>query len=328
MAILDETNLNISAGRGGDGVVRWRRESGIPMGGPWGGDGGKGGDVYVVGQRNLHTLHDYRHQKDFHAQDGAQGGTKLMAGVGGEDMVLKFPLGTILTIREIDKQVELLEENGQILLFRGGQGGYGNAHFKSSTNQAPEEWTPGRSGEYGTVHVELRMIADIGLVGFPNAGKSSLLNTLTKAQSKVGNYNFTTLEPHLGDYHGYIIADIPGLIEGASEGKGLGHRFLKHVQRTKMIVHMIEATSGDYLHDYEVIRGELQNFNDELLHKNEIVVISKLDNLDLSDKDVRKDFEKRVKAFEKKIKKEVVLLSLFDEESVKGFEKVLMKNLI
>lgn len=329
MAFLDSTTLNIKAGKGGDGVVRWRRESGIPMGGPYGGDGGVGGDVYVLGQRNLHTLHDYKNIKDFAAEDGQNGGTKLMAGKNGEDLVLKFPLGTILFIEEIEKEIEIINEGEQILLFKGGRGGLGNNHFKSSTNQAPEEFTRGKVAEYGTVKVELKMIADVGLIGYPNAGKSSLLNMITKAQSKVGNYNFTTLEPHLGDFHGYILADIPGLIEGASEGKGLGHKFLKHVERTHMLVHMIESTSKDPVDDYTKIRKELNIFNPSLSEKKEIIILSKVDNLgDVSDKAVAKDLDAKIKLLKKASKKEIYTLSLFDEASVKAFEKLLLENLV
>lgn len=323
MAFVDQVVLKISAGRGGDGVVRWRREKSVPRGGPAGGDGGFGADVYAVGYRNMHTLHDYRHQTVFKAEDGEPGADKQLHGKSGEDLVLKFPLGSILKIVEIDKTFELLEEGQKVLLFRGGKGGLGNVHFKSSTNQVPQEFTEGRVGEYGTVEVELRMIADVGLIGYPNAGKSSLLNMLTKAKSKVGNYNFTTLEPHLGDWYGYILADIPGLIEGAADGRGLGHKFLRHVERTKMLVHLIEAGSGNYAADYKVIRKELGNFKKELLDKKEIVVISKVDNLNLEDKEVKKEFDKKIKVLTKVAGQEPTILSLYDESSIKNFEKTL-----
>lgn len=321
MAFLDHVKLNIKAGKGGDGVVRWRRESGIAMGGPAGGNGGRGGDVYVVGYRNLHTLHIYAQQKDFNAEDGGQGGSKNMHGKNGEPLYLKFPLGTTIYIEEYERTIELLEEGQTELLFHGGTGGLGNTEFKSSTNRSPEEFTPGKMGEFGTVEVNLKMIADVGLIGYPNAGKSSLLNSITKAQSKVGNYNFTTLEPHLGDWFGYIIADIPGLIEGASEGKGLGIKFLKHVERTNLLVHMIESGSTKMITDYKTIRAELKKFNAELLDKEEIVVISKADNIS------PKELKTKADKLSKSIKKPVLTLSLYDDKSVKAFEKILKSKL-
>jgi GTP-binding protein len=379
MAFLDHVILNIKAGKGGDGVVRWRREAGIDMGGPAGGDGGKGGDVYVVGQRNLHTLHHFAHEKDFHAEDGLAGASKQQHGKSGQDLFLYFPLGSEIYVKEYDRTIDLTEEGQQVLLFHGGQGGLGNVHFKSSTNRSPEQATEGKIGEYGTVEVNLKFIADVGLVGYPNVGKSNLLNTLTKAQSKVGNYNFTTLEPHLGDYHGYIIADIPGLIEGAHTGKGLGIKFLKHVERTGLLVHMIDATSKDFAKDYKIIRTELGKFNESLHKKKEILVVTKIDNVypkikELSgkikfekitkpklkvNKKLSKDeikfrkelfkeetekykqtvkaqdeakkkvklFKDNIKKLEKFAKKKVFLLSLYDDKSVKDFEKVLTKTL-
>lgn len=401
MAFLDQVTLNIKAGKGGDGVVRWRHERGIEMGGPSGGDGGNGGDVFIVGQRNLHTLHNYSQQKDFIAQDGESGGNKEMHGKSGEDLFLYFPLGSQIYIKEYDRAIDLVEEGQKELLFRGGQGGLGNVHFKSSTNRSPEEFTKGKVGEFGTVEINLKMIAEVGLIGYPNVGKSNLLNTLTKAQSKVGNYNFTTLEPHLGDWYGHIIADIPGLIEGASEGRGLGIKFLKHVERTNLLVHLVDASSKDFVKDYKIIREELGNYNETLLHKKEILVVSKIDNLypnvkeiltgklkvtkilkpkenkvkvlklskkelakyskqevkDLKQKnkdDIRfakevfkeetkkwqdavksqketiekfKSFKENVKKLEKFAKKKVLLLSLYEDKTVKEFEKVLKKSL-
>lgn len=401
MAFLDQVTLNIKAGRGGNGVVRWRRERAVDMGGPAGGDGGNGGDVYVVGQRNLHTLHYYSQQKDFQAQDGDAGGSKEMHGKSGEDLYLYFPLGSELYIREYDNTIDLTEEGQTELLFRGGAGGLGNVHFKSSTNRSPEEFTTGKVGEFGTIDVNLKFIAEIGFIGYPNVGKSNLLNTLTNAQSKVANYNFTTLEPHLGDWYGHILADIPGLIEGASEGKGLGIKFLKHIERTKFLVHLIDASSKDFVKDYKTIRDELGKYNKNLLDKKEIVVISKVDNLypnvkeilkgklnvkkvskpkekkvkvlKLSKKDLAKyskeeiknlkqknkddikfakelykeelakwnaqvkeqknisekfkNFRENIKKLEKFAKKKVLLLSLYEDKTVKEFEKVLKKNL-
>lgn len=291
MAFLDSIKLNVRAGKGGSGVVRWRHERAIAYGGPWGGNGGRGGDVYIVGKRNLHTLHNYAHQTDFSAGNGENGGNKLMQGAYGKDLVLEFPLGSEIYIPEYDRTIDIVTEGEKMMLFRGGDHGFGNDHFKSSVNRSPEEFTDGKDGEFGTLIVNLKFIADAGFIGYPNAGKSSLLNILTNAQSKVGNYNFTTLEPHLGDYYGHILADIPGLIEGASEGKGLGHKFLKHIERTGILVHLVEATEKDFAKSYTTIRKELGKYNKELLNKKEIVIISKIDNLGvdlnlLSDKKV------------------------------------------
>lgn len=282
MAFLDHVTLNVKAGKGGNGVVRWRHERSVAYGGPWGGNGGRGGDVYIVGKRNLHTLHNYANQTDFSAENGHDGGNKLKQGAQGKDLVLEFPLGTEIHIPEYDRTIDITTEGEKMMLFRGGDYGFGNDHFKSSINRSPEEATDGKPGEWGTLVVNLKFIADVGFIGYPNAGKSSLLNAITNANSKVGNYKFTTLEPHLGDYYGHILADIPGLIEGASDGRGLGIKFLKHIERTGLLVHMIEATEKDYLKSYKAIRNELGKYNKQLLDKKEIIVVSKIDNLGLS----------------------------------------------
>jgi len=282
MAFLDHVTLNVKAGKGGNGVVRWRHERSVAYGGPWGGNGGRGGDVFIVGKRNLHTLHNYANQTDFSAENGHDGGNKLKQGAQGKDLVLEFPLGTEIHIPEYDRTIDITTEGEKMMLFRGGDYGFGNDHFKSSINRSPEEATDGKPGEWGTLVVNLKFIADVGFIGYPNAGKSSLLNAITNANSKVGNYKFTTLEPHLGDYYGHILADIPGLIEGASDGRGLGIKFLKHIERTGLLVHMIEATEKDYLKSYKAIRNELGKYNKQLLDKKEIIVVSKIDNLGVS----------------------------------------------
>ncbi len=318
MAFLDTVKLDIAAGKGGDGVVRWRREKSIAMGGPYGGDGGDGGDVYIQGVRNLHALNHYRHVHRFQAQDGAPGAGKLMHGKRGDDLILTFPLGTKVTNTDLDISYELLNENEQILILHGGKGGLGNNNFKNSTRRAPEIFTPGKRGEFATFAIELQLIADVGLIGFPNAGKSSLLNSLTNATSKVASYAFTTLEPHLGDYYGNVIADIPGLIEGASEGKGLGHNFLRHIERTRILAHLIAADNEDVGQAYRTIRAELGMFNEELLKKEEIVILTKIDTV--SDPKILK---KKQTELERVSKKEVHLLSLYEDGSIKELSEVL-----
>lgn len=307
MAFIDQVTLTIAAGKGGDGVVRWRREKRVPLGGPYGGDGGDGGDVYIQGLRNLHALNHYRNEKEFKAQDGFSGENKLMHGKRGNDLVLTFPLGTKITNTDLDISYELLEEGQKILVLHGGKGGLGNHNFKNSVRRAPEIATPGKRGEFATFQVELQLIADIGLLGFPNAGKSSLLNSVTNATSKVASYAFTTLEPHLGDYHGYVIADIPGLIEGASEGKGLGHNFLRHITRTRILAHLVSVENEDIALAYKTIREELARYNPELLHKRELVILTKSDMVD------EVELAKKKKELEKVCGKEVLVLSLYDD---------------
>jgi GTP-binding protein len=236
---IDEIKFYAKAGRGGDGVVRWRHERFIDKGGPNGGDGGKGGDVYALAISDIHLLSKYKHQKKFESEKGYDGEGMSRHGRDGEDLIIKLPVGSIVTNIESGASVSLDKEGQKELLLKGGLGGYGNENFKTSTNTTPKKATPGKEGEEGNFKVELELFADIGLIGLPNAGKSSLLNSLTNAEAKIGSYQFTTLDPNLGDFHGYTIADIPGLIEGASDGKGLGIKFLRHIKRTRMLAHLV-----------------------------------------------------------------------------------------
>lgn len=320
MAFVDELTIHIRAGKGGDGVERWRHLKAKEFAGPSGGDGGAGGSVYVIGSRDLSLLFKYRHEKEFSAQDGGDGAKDSLHGANGEDLIIKFPIGTVLTNLETGTKVQVLDEDEKILLLKGGRGGYGNEHFKSATNQAPKRVTLGRQGEAGDFYVELQLVVDIGLVGFPNAGKSSLLNTITNAGAKVGAYQFTTLEPNLGAFFGYVIADIPGLIEGASSGRGLGHKFLRHIKRTKMIAHLISLENEDVVSAYQTIRKELEEYSDELAKKDEIIVLTKTDT---TTDDV---IAKRIKELAK-FRRPIFAISVIDDHRMKDFADELVKLL-
>jgi GTPase len=274
---IDELTLHFKAGRGGDGVVRWRQEKGIEKGGPWGGNGGKGGDVYAIAVRDIGILAAYKNTKIFEAKNGESGGKALKQGKEGEDLEIKLPIGSKITNHESGHIIELLEEGQKVLLLKGGRGGLGNNHFKSSTNINPFQSTPGELGEEADFDIELLLIVDLGLIGLPNAGKSSLLNALTSAKSKVGNFPFTTLEPNLGSFYGLILADIPGLIEGASQGKGLGHKFLRHIERTKALLHCVSVENEDPLATYQVVRKELELYNEDIIKKPEVILLTKVD---------------------------------------------------
>lgn len=321
MMLIDNVTLKVAAGTGGTGVVRWRREKGIPFGGPAGGDGGKGGDVYFRVLRDIQALSVYKHKKEWEAPEGEAGQKRSMHGGNADDLYLQVPLGAVIYNREYDKTYEFLEE-GDFLVLRGGKGGLGNEKFKTSTNRTPEEFTKGERGEFATFEIELKLIADVGIIGLPNAGKSSLLNALTRAGAKIGDYPFTTLEPNLGAYFGYVLADIPGLIEGASDGKGLGHKFLRHITRTRILVHLVSAENEDVAQVYTTIREELGKYDPELLKREEVLVLSKIDTVDA------KVVKTKLKELEKVSKnKNVFTLSLYEDQTIKDFGDSLVKKL-
>lgn len=282
----DRAKIIIKSGKGGDGHVSFRREKYVPDGGPDGGDGGKGGDVIFVIDDGLNTLNDYRHRRKFAAQPGEEGGKKNCHGKNGEDLILKVPEGTVIKDAESGKVIaDMSGENRRVTVIRGGRGGLGNQHFATSTMQAPKYAQPGQEAIEIEVLLELKVIADVGLVGFPNVGKSTFLSRVTNAKPKIANYHFTTLQPNLGvvdmeDGFGFVIADIPGLIEGASEGVGLGHEFLRHIERTKVMVHIVDAagTEGrDPIADIHAINRELEAYNPDLLKKPQVIAANKMD---------------------------------------------------
>ena len=282
MKFLDQAKIYVASGKGGKGCVSFRREKYIEYGGPNGGDGGKGGDVVFVTDQNLNTLIDYRYQQHFKAKKGQDGMGKNKTGSNGEDVVIKVPPGT--EIHNEDKSVllaELLENNQKYIFLKGGKGGLGNSHFKSSTNQAPRQFTNGESLEERWIWLSLKLFADVGVIGLPNAGKSTFLSTISNAQPKVADYPFTTLHPVLGVIKKFdreiVIADIPGLIEGAHEGKGLGDKFLAHIERCKILLHLIDSSDPNWKENYIIVRKELEKYGQNLDKKEEVVALSKQD---------------------------------------------------
>ena len=317
---VDELTFQAKAGDGGPGVVRWLHLKFQPKAGPSGGNGGNGGSVYVRAVRDLNQLSKYTGSKSFVAADGEPGRSHSEWGHAGADVYIDLPVGSRITEHERGRVYELVSEGETHCILQGGRGGLGNEHFKSSTNRIPQESTTGSAGESGTFTVELALYADVGLIGLPNAGKSTLLNAFTNATSAIGAYAFTTLEPHLGSLFGYIIADIPGLIEGAHTGKGLGDKFLRHVTRTKMLLHLVSLENEDPLTAYKTIRNELTSFDKDLADKEEWIILTKKDL-------VNKGYIETVKSNIDKIGNRVFVIAENDPESVKNLRDELVKHL-
>jgi len=306
MKFVDEAEIRVEAGNGGNGCLSFRREKFVPRGGPDGGDGGKGGDVYLEGNAGLNTLADFRHTRTFRAQHGAKGGGANCTGRSGEDLVITVPLGTRVVDAETQELIgEVLRTGEKLLVAQGGRGGLGNTHFKSSTNRTPRKTTPGAPGEQRELALELQVLADVGLLGLPNAGKSTLLRAVSEARPKVAEYPFTTLHPHLGvvrveSLKSFVVADIPGLIEGAAEGAGLGVQFLRHLSRTRILLHLVDIANPDPDHDavedIRTIVAELAKFSDDLAARERWLVFTKLDLLEAKTGETRvKDVVRRLK---------------------------------
>ena len=323
MKFLDQVRIYIKAGNGGDGSPSFRREKFIEFGGPDGGDGGKGGSVILKAEQNLNTLIDFRYQQHHKAKRGENGAGQNRTGKSGEDLILKVPLGTQV-FEEDNKTLiyDFTKISEEFIAAAGGKGGLGNTRFKSSTNRAPRKFTKGTRGEEFTIWLQLKTIADIGIIGLPNAGKSSLLASVTNANPKIANYQFTTLNPNLGvasyDDKEITIADIPGLVEGAHKGTGLGIQFLKHIERCKSLLHLIDITSEDLKKSYQQVKNELKKYSNKLTKKKELIVLNKIDLID------EKEVNHIIKDFKKNTKSEVIALSTFNKSSVSKIKSKLL----
>jgi len=316
--LIDDVKIRVIAGSGGKGTVAFNKN--LMSLGPAGGNGGKGGSVYVEGISDLSALNKFRFKKEFKAENREDGRSQFRDGRDAEDLILMVPVGTVVHNLKTGQDFEVTKIGERALVVQSGQGGRGNFHFRSSTNTSPKNFEYGEPGGSSEVHLELKLIADVGFIGLPNVGKSSLLNELTNAKSKVANYQFTTLEPNLGVYFDLILADIPGLIEGASKGKGLGIKFLRHVERTKILFHFVAADSADPVSDYKTVRSELESYNKMLLEKSEYLFISKKD---LVSSDIIAEMAEKLK----KLNKNVTPISIFDGESI-GLVKKILNDLI
>ena len=312
--LIDDVKIKLSAGHGGRGAVAFNK---VMMSlGPTGGNGGKGGSIYLEGVSDISTLSQFRGKKEVLAEDGRDGRPQFHDGEDGKDIILKVPIGTLVHNLSTSEDLEIITIGQRLLVVKGGRGGKGNFKFRSSTNTSPTEFQEGLFGQEFELRLELKLIADVGFVGLPNVGKSSLLNELTNAKSKVANYPFTTLDPNLGVYYELVLADVPGLIEGASINKGLGIKFLRHIDRTKTLFHFVSSESSDPVKDYKIIRNELGSYNKKLLDKTEYVFLSKSD---LLDKNKTKEKLNELK----KIGKKVIPISVIDDKSIKHVEKIL-----
>ena len=327
MKFLDQAKIFIKAGNGGSGSASFRREKFVEFGGPDGGDGGDGGSIIIESDRNLNTLIDFRYSQHFKAQHGQSGSKKNKTGGRGKDLVLKVPVGTQIYEEDNNTLIyDFLKNKEKFLLAAGGKGGLGNVRFKSSTNRAPKKKTNGKIGEEFWIWLQLKVIADIGIIGLPNAGKSSLLNALTRARPKIANYPFTTINPNLGVCYikdkEIILADIPGLVEGAHKGVGLGDKFLRHVERCKILLHMIDVTEEDLVGNYKKIRSELLAYDKNLYKKEEIIVLNKSDI-------IQKDqLENKLKKFKNRIKNRYNLISTYNKTDLDSLKKSLIKYAI
>jgi len=318
--LVDNINLIIKAGNGGDGAATFLRNESTAKGGPDGGNGGNGGNIYFQGSTNINDLREFRYKKKIAADDGIAGKHKKLFGKNAQDLTILLPLGTRVTDINSNKVVEIIDTKTPVLMAKGGKGGRGNHEFKSATNQTPKYAEKGTMGEEKKLFLELRMIADVGLIGLPNAGKSSLLSVLTNATPKIGDYAFTTLEPNIGMMNKHALADIPGLIEGASKGKGLGVEFLKHIEKTKVLVHCIDSSSENAEKDYSTVRKEFEQYNTSLLDKPEIILLTKTDLA--SDETIKAN----IKLLQKKGKK-VLPASIYSPETLVLLKKELQSLL-
>ena len=325
MKFLDQAKIFIKAGRGGAGSASFRREKFIEFGGPDGGNGGAGGSIIFVSERNLNTLIDFRYTQHFKAENGFAGSKRNKTGASGKDLILKIPVGTQIFEEDNNTLIyDFTKNKEKYLIASGGKGGLGNVNFKSSTNRAPRKKTDGKLGEEFWIWLQLKMIADIGIIGLPNAGKSSLLATLTRAKPKIANYPFTTLNPNLGvsyyDNKEIILADIPGLVKGAHEGVGLGDKFLRHIERCKTLLHLIDLNEDNLINNYKNIKKELSAYDKKLNKKKEIICFSKSDLID------KNKVREKIYKFKKAIKKECEVISIFQKKDIIKLKKVLIKN--